>query len=239
MEKDGGCNHMSCICGFQYCWSCMKSFYEYHTAVTGYACVKGSADKDLVRFDSSTFLNKTTNLKRQLYMIMAEQRDLRSSIKWSHKRNMNAKRLIKSLCGQLCRMKTSTNRSRKKVGSDQTTLIEDIQKSFDKKMTDREYFDKKLREILNHLEQLYFINEYLALLLSERKFSTVSKHSFKSNLHCSLKKSIILCQSISEILESGKTLDDYLKLENYNGQIIRFVRNLRHLVIDYLHLYEK
>ena len=28
IEKFGGCKIVLCVCGFQFCWNCMRSFYE-------------------------------------------------------------------------------------------------------------------------------------------------------------------------------------------------------------------
>jgi ariadne-1 len=36
VEKNGGCNHMTCQCGFHWCWICTKPFYGYDHACDGH-----------------------------------------------------------------------------------------------------------------------------------------------------------------------------------------------------------
>ena len=238
MEKNGGCNHMSCICGFQYCWKCLRDYYFFHTSSTGYTC-NAKTDTELIKYDSSKFMGFSAhNYKKELQTIIIDQRRLRSDAYLIEKQNTTIKRFHRRISAHFFSVKTLKLSQR----------LNEFQKfNFILKLLDSKpileietYFNEEVNDFISAIRQLYFINEHLALLVagSNNSLYLHGKYSFKINLIESLKKSVEYTKIGSKIIENGSTLDDFVKVQTLKKSIEIFMKNLKYFTIASLRLYD-
>ena len=244
MEKNMGCNHMSCICGHQFCWLCLKDFYSYHTAATGYYC--SAPVVETTKYDASAFINTKSSrlIKSALFDIMNQHRKNRSNFAKKQKINKNMEEMVLFVLNKLFRfLKLNDLDFEKGNGYIKNlglkTELDRNEGLFEfKKRIEGELVDL-FQDVKSNYYQLNSIVEYLALLLSNcsNAYKT-SNYSFKSNLAKSLKKGTIIVKIMDSIFEEEKSVNNLKRLIHYNKQIVKFVLNIRHLTVDYLNIYK-
>lgn len=132
----GGCNHMTCRCGAEFCWSC-AGYWKDHSAADGtFRCPKG-----VIPLEEKVLTKQRGQSKRFYYNAVSHrhERILLNNAKFQE----NAKRLL------------STIPLDKQAVFNQTT----IQKQVDK----RESVLRHLYEMAKYIEYLHRICEFIAV----------------------------------------------------------------------------
>ena len=89
-----------------------------------------------------------------------------------------------------------------------------------------------------YIEQLFHINEHLALLSTARKKLNGTQGAFySSNLKSSLHKSVYLIDKITFLIQHGTNPKDFAHLVKLNGQVKLFAQNLKHFIQNTLKIY--
>ena len=246
MEKNMGCNHMSCPCGFQFCWLCLKDFYQNHQASTGYAC--NNKPVETLKYDASYFVS-IKSIRLKFAAVMRESRQRKTSVKLQQKTNNNFKNLAIFSKSQL-------SKEIKNIfscpSSNHKERVNDLLKSIGLKLKFEEFnqdlmnssLDIDLDEVIENVKSNFFnfnlVIEYLALLLSRRsKKLVVSNYSFGTNLYRSLKKAMLVYSLQNEnIDEYEKGLEQLRRILFYDKIIRDFVLNLKHLTLNFLKIYD-
>lgn len=255
MEKNMGCNHMSCICGFQFCWLCLKDFYTYHNSSDGYFCKFKPAE--LKTYDHKNFLSfkwKTSFVKLELNQIMQNQR-LEINSKNLSKLEKGFDKLILHVYKYIHKSTYSVFRERHKEPNDVNAILDLIglkasslsqSKFIEFNEEIMKMLKAKMEEVKSNYLDLNRTIEYLALLLtSPVTVFKINKYSFKPNLYKSLKKSLFLKQSIYDIIIYGSksdvctAVDLFKKILFYNQSLVKFINNLKYLTNSYLKIYDK
>jgi hypothetical protein len=259
MEKNQGCNRMSCPCGFQFCWLCLKNFDGFHSASDGFFCRYGQVE--LTNYDSAHFVSINRilkNKKTNLYEIIIRQRIKRNNLTKKYEMNSILSRL-KSFIGALL-IKSARNFNRQEQNTRRNddklfTLLKLNRTEFD--YSKFEFAKCRIEEFITQINTnivlLNRIIEFLALLLSgsNKLFKIKSScksldYSFKPNLYKTLQKSINLTSTIEDLImnfdQSKATMNPFTFIDKiifYNSQIDRLFLNIKHLVVDNLKIYEK
>jgi hypothetical protein len=250
MEKNAGCNHMSCPCGFQFCWLCLKDFHKFHTPSNGYFCKHLKVEE--TKYDSDTFLNFSRllkNLRTNLFKIINDQRRYRSSVDADYKLRKDMARMGSLAFNVIFKAINNTQRQHDlsenvlfknllidvTIPIDRSRLFEDL----------KEKIANFTFDIGENFRLLNLIIEFLALFLScPGKVFKISDYSFKPNLFKSLTKAVNLKKIVHDLI-SNYTPGDYSvnvyfkRVFFYNEEILTFVSNIKHLVVDSLRVYEK
>jgi hypothetical protein len=87
IEKNGGCNHMTCRCGAEFCWLCTARWKAHYSPTLGFFC-----PNNIVSIQKK-MITKTRNSSRRLYEYAIYHRHERT-YQNQLKQNENAKRLI-------------------------------------------------------------------------------------------------------------------------------------------------
>ena len=246
MEKNMGCNHMSCPCGFQFCWLCLKDFYGSHQASNGYFCKNKEVQTTV--YDSSHFVN-FKNLSLKYSTIMRDTRMRKNSTQYQHKLDTSLNNLSQFSMGRLAKKIRLVLESHE---SNKTELIKDLlathglkercvnQKNFSHALSLIRYeLADSIERMKSNFVQFDSIIEYLALLLSRRsKKFRIGDYSFGTNLHMSLKRAVLIHAIYSEIIhQEEKSLSHLRRIVYYDKIIGQFVSNLEHLIVDFLQIY--
>jgi hypothetical protein len=242
MEKNMGCNHMSCVCGFQFCWLCLQDFYANHNSSTGYACRLKPVK--MTTYDSSNFINlkksRFKNSKNYLSDIMDQYRKIKKDINVKYSLKQGFRRIALQTLNQLVKSNAFNENTihllfkHLDIDINSNYIINKVSNSL----------NKLFSEIEIHLNQLNNIIEYLALFLNYKNNINfrISKYSFKPNLKNSLKKAIYLYTKIKELVTSKQNNEDVvnnvLKLILLDLKVINFVKNLKHIFVNTLKIYQ-
>jgi hypothetical protein len=257
MEKNAGCNHMSCPCGFQFCWLCLKEFYSNHSASDGFFCKHPKIEE--TKYDSYTFVNFSKHLKNirtDFYKIITEQRRFHSSAHSNYLIKRGVTRLRNQASASVCKAmnkaqmseKYAQNRLFSKLEIDINTLrreIKTLSRAQQMMQLIQEKIDLFAYQVEDNFRLLNLTIQYLALLMSSPgKVFKVSEYSFKPNLLQSLHKGLHLKGIVQELFldHTGVNFDTCVyfdRLVFYNDEMFRFVSNIKHLVVDCLRIYEK
>ncbi|UJR15731.1 hypothetical protein I4U23_002666 [Adineta vaga] len=136
IEKNGGCNHMTCRCGTEFCWTC-TAYWKDHNAPDGtFSCPKGA-----IPLQEETFA-KQHNQSRRFYFIAIAHHHERILLVPS-KQNENAKRLLGT------------------IRLDKGTLFDSnlVQSQFDK----RQAVLRHLYEMIKYISYLHRVCEFIAV----------------------------------------------------------------------------
>ncbi|CAF0849395.1 unnamed protein product [Rotaria sp. Silwood1] len=136
IEKNGGCNHMTCSCGAEFCWSC-TGYWKDHNAPDGtFRC-----PKETIPLQEET-IAKQHNQSRRFYYDAIYHRHQR--ILLSHpKQNENAKRLLGTIPLQKGTLFNTTH----------------LKSQIDK----RESVLRHLYEMVKYIEYLHYVCEFIAV----------------------------------------------------------------------------
>ncbi|CAF1226589.1 unnamed protein product [Rotaria magnacalcarata] len=136
IEKNGGCNHMTCSCGAQFCWSC-TAYWKDHNATDGtFRCPKEAAPIQ------EEILAKHHSRSRRHYYAAISHRHQRA-FQVQSKLNDNAKRLLGTIPLEKGTLFTSTH----------------IKSQIDK----RESVLRHLYEMVKYIEHIHRVCEFIAV----------------------------------------------------------------------------
>ena len=239
MEKNGGCNHMSCICGNHYCWVCLKPFsYSNHTCSSPVATVK---------YESWNFFTSRTRnsfYRQNLDLLMTVQRNKRLKINELYLKRKNAFSIYISAVKELNNPSSQIAEIMKLTFDEQK--YQDLHPSalMGQKLKHLSTFvHQELDKTIENLRKHYHMNEYLALLFnskrSENKYFCISNYSFKSNILQSLRKSVALADRLEDIHQNARNCKDLSRMIKLNSDSEKFSINLKHLILNSLNLYSR
>ncbi|CAF1011149.1 unnamed protein product, partial [Didymodactylos carnosus] len=133
INKNGGCNHMTCLCGAQFCWTCY-GWWSEHTAPDGsFKCPKPAVDMQV-----ETLLKEHNDALKHYYTAILHRRERFYELQ--NKRMEHAKRLISTI--PLDTFNSDT-----------------IQKQIDK----REQLSKHTQSMAQYVNTLHRICEFVAV----------------------------------------------------------------------------
>ncbi|CAF3473174.1 unnamed protein product [Rotaria socialis] len=136
IEKNGGCNHMTCSCGAQFCWTC-TAYWKDHNATDGtFRCPKEAAPIQ------EEILAKHHSKSRRFYYNAISHRHQRI-FQVQSKLNDNAKRLLGTIPLEKGTLLTSTH----------------IKSQIDK----RESVLRHLYEMVKYVEHIHRVCEFIAV----------------------------------------------------------------------------
>jgi hypothetical protein len=218
MEKNGGCNHMTCICGAQYCWECLAAYTFGHLCKTGKKSTKS--------YDYTYFTRANTRNHRLSNNIMANvEKHRKKRFQTKEDLNSNFHKFYSNLCSN--------------INKNFDDGIKRTSKQFLSKYTKEDAQHLYVKTSVN-LIQLHLISEFLYLQFDKKPFTSKSSplcYSLKPNLINCLKKSIDLTEKVEDIIINRNELINVMKLESLNQQIVKFIINLKHMTINYLNIY--
>jgi hypothetical protein len=229
MEKSMGCNHMTCVCGFQFCWLCLKDFYLFHSSMNGYFC--SYKPVEVKKYDSHTFIRLNTNIiqmKAELYNILNEQAII----------NQNSNQFKTKISFEKFKTKLSNDFHRLNLKIYHTKREPQQQEKYIKLLRDALEINQKLDDIKFIFFKLNQVIEYLALLCSASKlYFNINGYSYKINLVKCLRKAVLLRETIIKLINEEQTSCKYDKLNSFFLNTVKFINNLKHFVKNSAKIY--
>lgn len=220
MEKNAGCNHMSCTCGFQFCWLCLQDFYRFHNASDGFHCKHEK--KDTIVYGPERFVSikfDRLEIRKELAFIMTEQRNGRVDFV----NNLNRK--LFSISERL------QNR----------TIKHDLDLP---ELNGRVDLKSVLDEAKQKFIELHRIIEYLALLVSNpNRVFLKGAYSFKRNAYNSLKRALclkgIVVNRLNLKINNANCVDCFKLVLFYSRVVSQFILNMNHFAVHLLKIYNQ
>ena len=168
MEKNGGCNSMTCtVCKETFCWKCVKIWSEHLKLTNGQHDCVVPTDKNLTVTYEFKKDNKKIKIKEGNYhensFFHREQRSKQNN----RVRTKNIKRILESIkIGELCE------------NFDNLTFNDQFKAELTKRQETRSF----LQTTLSFLNELHFICEHTYLLLTDNSIEKSSRNTIISIL---------------------------------------------------------
>ena len=257
IEKNNGCNHMTCYCGFQFCWVCLGDYAEH----SSFACKTRSVElkaftlEYFLRFSTKATSDFATHHSDKMLAVMSEQRRRRRrTFNAGHRRRLL---LHSALAGVRMRLVDDLHKCAKWSVQDEKARYQLAKyasafRLIGIELSGAETTTFVVGDVVQRLcdtiestcRDLNTVIEYLALFLGDDEQATSKRRSEQQQrgvvdtsavLKASLHKAILYEHLVNELVFSpcsfsGKRASrDFANLISYHLNVVRFFQNLQHI----------